>query len=123
MTAELPPHAEIVIICGGIVCCSLAYHLTKRGKRDGLLLGQTALQAPGGRVPGVETTLGPVTAERVVLCAGMWSRALAAPLGVILPLHAAEHMYIVTEPMPGVVPTTPVLRDYDVHLYAREDAG
>ena len=40
-----------------------------------------------------------------------------------MPLHAAEHMYIVTEPMDGVTPTTPVLRDYDAYIYIKEDAG
>jgi 4-methylaminobutanoate oxidase (formaldehyde-forming) len=36
-------HAEIVIIGGGIVGCSIAYHLTKRGKSDVLLLEKSGL--------------------------------------------------------------------------------
>ena len=31
--ASLPSHAQIVIIGGGIVGCSIAYHLTKAGIR------------------------------------------------------------------------------------------
>ena len=33
-----PDHAQAVVIGGGIVGCSVAYHLTKRGWRDVVLL-------------------------------------------------------------------------------------
>jgi len=38
MAAQLPSHAQVVIIGGGIVGCSVAYHLTKIGWTDVLLL-------------------------------------------------------------------------------------
>ena len=34
----LPEQAQVVVIGGGIVGCSVAYHLTKRGWQDVLLL-------------------------------------------------------------------------------------
>ena len=40
---NLPSHAEIVIVGGGIAGCSTAYHLAKLGKRDILLLEQGKL--------------------------------------------------------------------------------
>src|SRR5215207_8064289 len=44
MTATtLPKHAEIVIVGGGIVGCSVAYHLARLGKTDVLLLEQGKL--------------------------------------------------------------------------------
>lgn len=43
MKAALPKHAQIVIIGGGIVGCSTAYHLTKAGFRDVLLLERKEL--------------------------------------------------------------------------------
>jgi sarcosine dehydrogenase len=42
MTA-LPASAEIVIIGGGVVGCSVAYHLTQMGKRDVVLVEQGRL--------------------------------------------------------------------------------
>ena len=43
--------------------------------------------------------------------------------GVAVPLHASEHFYIVTEPMAGVTPDLPVLRDTDGYIYVREEVG
>ena len=38
MTAQLPTQARVVIVGGGIIGCSVAYHLTKLGWRDVVLL-------------------------------------------------------------------------------------
>ena len=38
MAGSLPSHARVVVIGGGIAGCSVAYHLTKLGWRDVLLL-------------------------------------------------------------------------------------
>jgi sarcosine dehydrogenase len=43
MTAPLPSHAEIVVIGGGIVGCSTAYHLAKAGAKDVVLLERAKL--------------------------------------------------------------------------------
>src|SRR5215469_7669910 len=40
---RLPTHAEIVIIGGGIIGCSVAYHLAKLGKKDVVLLERKKL--------------------------------------------------------------------------------
>ena len=76
-----------------------------------------------GRAVGVETAQGTVRADTVVLCGGMWSHRLAADVGAAVPLHAAEHFYIVTEPMAGIPPNLPVLRVQDECAYYKEDAG
>lgn len=76
-----------------------------------------------GRAVGVVTEAGEVRARVVVLAAGMWSRDFAAAHGVTVPLHAAEHFYIVTEPIPGLPRNLPVLRDPDNCIYIKEDAG
>jgi len=76
-----------------------------------------------GRAIGVETDAGFIAADTVVLCAGMWSHALGRDCGVAVPLHAAEHFYIVTEPIAGLPGNLPVLRVYDECAYYKEDAG
>jgi 4-methylaminobutanoate oxidase (formaldehyde-forming) len=43
MTKQLPEHAQVVIIGGGIVGCSVAYHLTKLNWKDVVLLERKAL--------------------------------------------------------------------------------
>ena len=71
----------------------------------------------------VTTPVGVIECEKLVLCCGLWTPILAAQLGVRVPLHACEHMYVVTEPMDLAVPTLPVLRDCDGYTYIKEDAG
>src|SRR5687768_14899993 len=43
MTASIPSRADVVIIGGGVVGCSIAYHLTQLGIRDVLLLERKQL--------------------------------------------------------------------------------
>jgi len=83
----------------------------------------TAILREAGRVVGVRTEAGEVRADTVVLCGGMWSRELARTVGVKLPLHAAEHFYVVTEALAEPPGPLPVLRDPDHAIYIKEDAG
>ncbi|MDP7342833.1 MAG: FAD-binding oxidoreductase, partial [Alphaproteobacteria bacterium] len=71
----------------------------------------------------VETGQDEVQCETLILACGLWTRDLAAQLGVRVPLYACEHFYVVTEPMDAVTPNLPVLRDTDGHVYVKEDAG
>ena len=77
----------------------------------------------GGRAVGVVTDQGEVRSSTVVIAAGMWSHELGRRTGVNLPLHAAEHFYIVTEPIKGLPGNLPVLRIPDEWAYYKEDAG
>ena len=63
------------------------------------------------------------TASVVVNCAGQWARAFGALAGVDVPLYAAEHFYVVTEPIAGVTPDLPVMRDPDGYIYYKEEVG
>ena len=72
---------------------------------------------------GVRTGRGDIACDRVLLAGGLWSHKFAKRLGIALPLHAAEHYYIVTEPMTGLARTTPVLGNPDERAYYKEDAG
>ena len=76
-----------------------------------------------GRVTGVATAEGDIACEYVVNCAGMWARQLGERNGVIIPLQAAEHYYLITEPIAGVDPAWPVFEDPSRHGYYREEGG
>ena len=76
-----------------------------------------------GAVTGVRTNQGDIEAEYVVNCAGMWARQLGARNGVNIPLQAAEHYYLLTEPVPGISSDWPVLEDPASYGYFREEGG
>ncbi len=71
----------------------------------------------------IETPESTIECEKLVLACGLWTRDLAAKLGVRVPLYPCEHFYVVTEPLDFVTPNLPVLRDTDGHVYVKEDAG
>ena len=83
----------------------------------------TGITACDGRVTGVRTDQGDVEAEVVVNCAGQWAKQVGALAGVTVPLHSAEHFYVVTEQIDGVHPGLPVLRDPDGYTYFKEETG
>ena len=77
----------------------------------------------GDAVTGVTTDQGTIKARVVINCAGQWARKVGLMCGVDVPLHSAEHMYIVTEQIEGVTPDLPVLRDPDGYIYFKEETG
>ena len=83
----------------------------------------TAIRQSGGRATGVATDDGDIRAEFVVDCGGMWGHEVGRMAGVNVPLHAAEHFYIMTEPIEGLSPDSPSLREQDAGVYVKEDAG
>jgi 4-methylaminobutanoate oxidase (formaldehyde-forming) len=83
----------------------------------------TKIRHNGERVTGVDTDDGSIDADYVVICGGMWTRDLAASIGVAAPLHACEHYYVLFEGVEGIDKTLPVLRDYDYCGYYKYDAG
>ena len=83
----------------------------------------TRILVENGRIRGVETPHGTVECEKVICCAGQWTRTLAATVGVNVPLVSVEHQYMITEKIPGVTPDLPTLRDPDRLTYWKEDVG
>ncbi|HET8665807.1 MAG TPA: FAD-dependent oxidoreductase [Nocardioides sp.] len=77
----------------------------------------------GPRVTAVRTDAGAMECEVVVNCAGQWAKALGDLAGVTVPLHSAEHFYVVTEGVPGTHPDLPIMRDPDGWTYFKEEVG
>ena len=89
--------------------------------REGIRV--TGIETEKGRVKAVQTDQGRVECEVLVICAGQWSRTIGQMCGVSVPLHSAEHMYIVTGKIAGVSPDLPVMRDPDGYIYFKEEVG
>jgi 4-methylaminobutanoate oxidase (formaldehyde-forming) len=74
-------------------------------------------------VRGVSTDRGDIACEYLVNCAGMWAREVGKMVGVSIPLHAAEHMHVTTNPIEGTYKGMPYLRDMDGYIYIKEEMG
>ncbi|MGC1488436.1 MAG: FAD-dependent oxidoreductase [Albidovulum sp.] len=109
---------------------NIALALAKGARNRGAVVAEgvkvTAVKVEAGRAQSVSwqsgDDQGEITADHVVNCAGMWGREVGRMAGVNVPLHACEHFYIVTEPIPGLS-QMPVLRVPDECAYYKEDAG
>jgi len=101
--------------------------LAKGAKNGGVRIFEhidvTGISTKAGRVCGVTTARGEIEAEYVVDCGGLWGRQVGRMAGVNVPLHAAEHFYLVTEAIAGLPRDLPVLRSTDICTYFKEDAG
>jgi 4-methylaminobutanoate oxidase (formaldehyde-forming) len=109
---------------------NIALALAKGARQGGAVVAEgvkvTGVTVEGRRATAVawekNGETGSIQAEHVVNCAGMWGRDVGRMAGVNVPLHACEHFYIVTEPIPGLT-QMPVLRVPDECAYYKEDAG
>ncbi len=133
--AELWPKADLTGVRGGFYVPSngqvnpldttLAF--ARGAKLSGALLFEdtlaTRMLIRNGRIAGVETDAGVVETDTVVLCCGIWTARFAKAHGVTVPLHAAEHFYVVTEPIPNLPASLPALVLFEERSYWKEDAG
>jgi sarcosine oxidase, subunit beta len=82
----------------------------------------TGFRIEEGRVRGVETTRGPVTAAKVCLAVAGHSSLLAAKAGVKLPLNSIALQAMVTEPVKPLINT--VMMSGTIHGYvSQSDRG
>ncbi len=102
---------------------ALAKGARNRGTRVVEKTRVTGIATRDGRVTGVCTDAGDIETEIVVNCAGQWAKQVGAMAGVNVPLHSAEHFYVVTEDIDGVHTDLPILRDPDGYTYFKEEVG
>ncbi|MBT9244604.1 FAD-dependent oxidoreductase [Gemmobacter fulvus] len=76
-----------------------------------------------GIITGVVTEQGRIGCEKLVCCAGQWTRNFAATVGVNVPLVPVEHQYLITERIEGLPANLPTLRDPDRLTYYKEEVG
>ncbi|HLY51782.1 MAG TPA: FAD-dependent oxidoreductase [Steroidobacteraceae bacterium] len=105
------------------VTMALAKGARQRGVRIIEGVAATGVLKARGRVSGVRTALGDIEAEIVVNCAGMWARQFGELAGVTIANQAAEHYYLITEPIKDLPPHMPVLEDPGCYGYYREEGG
>ena len=62
----------------------------------------TGIEVEDGRVRAVVTDEGRIACDKLVICAGQWSREIGRMAGVNIPLVSVQHQYLITEPIDGV---------------------
>lgn len=101
--------------------------LARGARRGGVTIKEdvrvTGIDVEDGRVRAVTTNEGRVACEKLVICAGQWSRRLGQMAGVNIPLVSVQHQYLITEPVAGVTSGLPTLRDPDRLTYWKEEVG
>ncbi len=77
-----------------------------------------------GRCVAVETALGRIATERIIVAAGVWTRELAAGAGVRVPVSAERRYVWLTEPTSGFPEELPLTIDFETGFYFhREGRG
>lgn len=68
-----------------------------------------------GSVSSVQTNLGIIQCEYLIMCAGMNSQELGQKCLPMfrVPIHRTELPFIITHPINGIIPSLPIIRDYD----------
>ena len=133
--AELYPMMDVGQVCGGAFIprdgqtnpVDTTMALAKAARKNGVKIIEgatvTALEVVDDRVDSLVCNGKTIKCETVVLSCGLWSDALAMTAGVRVPLHACEHMYVVTDKIDALAKNLPVIRDTDGSVYIKEDAG
>ncbi|HEV8089091.1 MAG TPA: FAD-dependent oxidoreductase [Actinomycetota bacterium] len=107
----------------GEAALSLAKGAHDRGAVFAFGVTVTGFRMQGGAVTGVETDTGAIDAETVVLAGGLWTSELARLAGTSVALYPAEHVWVMTDEVPGAEERFPFLRDLDGYFYVRHHAG
>ncbi|MFG1944115.1 NAD(P)/FAD-dependent oxidoreductase [Nonomuraea sp. NPDC048826] len=84
---------------------------------------RSLLVGDGGRVLGVRTDAGDLTADLVILATGVWTRPLLATAGLDLPIEAEYHEVAVLREPPGEPAARTACIDSGTRTYFRPEPG
>lgn len=132
---ELNPHVVLDNVYGGTYCpedgwCD-TYAATIGYARAAQRLGVTIREETpvidilieNGKVTGVETIDGDVSAPLVILCSGPQTRIVSELAGLNIPVDPYRRMSWITEPFDALPPTLPMTIDFSSGLYAHPESG
>lgn len=83
----------------------------------------TGFRVEGGRVTGVQTDRGEVSAPVVIAATGPWSRPLFAAVGFDLPIESEYHEVAILKNPPGFAGVGPACIDGITTTYFRSEVG
>ena len=137
---EIYPHLNKDVVLGGLHIPSDGLALAARAVQ--LLIAKTreagvrylgstpvtGIERVNGRVTGVTTPNGSISADIVVSCAGFWGVEVGAMIDLPIPLLPLAHQYVKTAAVPALAgrnqqpngASLPILRHQDQDLYYRE---
>jgi len=99
----------------------------KRATEKGVKLHQgekaLGLRIENGRVTGVQTSSGVITANTVVNAAGSWAQEVAGWAGIGIPLTNKVRTIVMTAPLPDIPENRPFVEDETVEWYFRPETG
>jgi glycine/D-amino acid oxidase-like deaminating enzyme len=126
---ELVPQLAVEDLCGAafnalagtvtpdLVVQGCARRAAQLGARVVQSCAAERIVVEGGRVTGVETPRGRIDTDCIVLTAGVWSRELALPAGLDLPVERERRSMYVTEAAPQFPERLPLTIDFSTSFY------
>ncbi|MGC9336303.1 MAG: NAD(P)/FAD-dependent oxidoreductase [Anaerolineae bacterium] len=125
------PYLNVDDLLGGTFCAEDGYgdpYMAAMGfanaaRRLGVRIEEqtevTAIHVSGGRVQGVETTRGPVSAPVVVNVAGPWGANVASMVGFDLPVRPTRRQVFVSARFDQIAKPVPMVLDIEPAFYFR----
>ena len=112
---------------GQVSPSDITMSLAKGARMGGVTIAEgvkvNGVEVENGRVRAVLADKGRIACDKLVICAGQWSRAIGRMAGVNVPLVSVQHQYLITEAIDGVTSNLPTLRDPDRLTYWKEEVG
>ena len=100
-----------------------ARHGRRHGRRAGAGHRASTSRRRGRVTGGARPTRATSSARSSSTAPASGPRRSATLVGVTVPLHSAEHFYVVTEAVEGTHPDLPIMRDPDGWTYFKEEVG